>query len=123
MNYTGLSPTMLKRVNELYALLKERTWTKEELAQHFNINERTVREMVAELGKRQPVIAVSDNTGYRLAQKMKDYDDVKHAWAEIDSRIEELEKRKKPLIRFIEKADEMKHAQYLRAVAEINKGV
>lgn len=101
------TPTaMSKRCNELYEMLKTRsTFTKQEIAGHFKVSVRSAREMVSTIAKRRPIIATSNKRGYRLASQSGDYLDAKHQWAEIDSRIAELEARKLPLIRFCEKVE------------------
>ena len=54
------------------------------------------------LATKKPIISNSTGAGYKLARAVEDIDEVKHTWKEIDSRIEELNKRKKPLIEFCE---------------------
>lgn len=92
------------RLNELYLMLRARTYTKPEIMAHFGVSERTAREMISLVSKRAPVIATSDNSGYRIAKSAADLEAVLHSWKEIDSRQRELEERKKPLIKFYEKA-------------------
>ena len=101
-----LSAALRGRLNELYRLLKTRRMSKAELMVHFNTGERQIRDMVALLAKKKPVVSVSSGKGYAVARRVHDYDDVRHAWQEIDSRIAELEERKKPLIDFCEKVRE-----------------
>ena len=91
------------RLNELYSMLKERNYKKAEIMLHFGVGERTAREMISIVSKRAPVIATSDNSGYRIARTAEDLEEVIHSWNEIDSRQKELEERKKPLIKFYEK--------------------
>lgn len=104
--------TMLERQrgNELYHYLRraQRLVTKEELCgvlgwKYNKSNERRVRELISLLAKRVPIIATSNDKGYKLALTPQDLDAVKHQWSELDSRIEELAERRKPLIRFYEK--------------------
>lgn len=66
-------------------------------------NERRVRDVIALLATKKPIISTSDNRGYKLAQLKEDVEEVEHTWKEIDKRIAELENRKKPLIEFYEK--------------------
>lgn len=91
------------RLNELYILLKQRNYKKIEIMEYFGVGERTAREMISIVSKRAPVIATSDNSGYRIARTAEDLEEVIHSWKEIDSRQKELEERKKPLIKFYEK--------------------
>lgn len=102
-----ITQNMKQKVNLLYEYMKGRMdfVTKEEIGDFLGIkNERSVRDVIAVLSTKKPIIAVSDNKGYKLARTTKDLDLVKQAWLEIDSRQEELEKRKQPLIDFFEKA-------------------
>ena len=98
-----MSETTRARLNELYSMLKERNYKKAEIMLHFGVSERTAREMISIVSKRAPVIATSDNSGYRIARTAEDLEEVIHSWNEIDSRQKELEERKKPLIKFYEK--------------------
>ena len=91
------------RLNELYLMLKQRNYKKVEIMLHFGVTERTAREMISNISKKSPVIATSDNSGYRIARTAEDLEEVIHSWKEIDSRQDELEERKQPLIRFYEK--------------------
>lgn len=84
--------------------------TKEEIAIIIGVkNERSARDVISALAKKVPIIATSDAKGYWMARTTEDIEFVKHVWMEIDSRIEELEARKKPLIAFYEKAKEVRN--------------
>lgn len=105
-----LTPKTRSRCRELYNTFKVRPLTKQEVAKMLGTCERTAREMVSEVAKHAPIISTSDTKGYKLATKLCDYEDAKHAWAEIDSRIAELEARKKPLIKFCEKCEQIQRS-------------
>lgn len=97
---------MKEKARVLYQYMKEHPEpiSKETICQICGVNnERSAREIIAVIAERRPIIATSDCKGYRLALTESDLSDVEHSWAEIDSRIEELEKRKKPLIDFYDK--------------------
>ena len=65
--------------------------------------DRQIRDIVSSLSQEHPIISHSHtNKGYRLASTLEDLDEVQHSWKWIDSMIEELEKRKQPLIKFHE---------------------
>ena len=103
-----VTANMKDKVNRLYTFMKERQEfvTKEEIGEFLGIaNERSVRDVIAVLSTKKPIISTSDNRGYKLARTMKDMELVRQAWMEIDSRQNELEKRKQPLIVFLEKAE------------------
>lgn len=90
-----------------YLKANERFVEKEELQAVIGCsNERTVRDVIAYVALYYPIIANSAQSGYKLARRLSDVDAVRHTWAELSSRQEELEKRMKPLIRFYEKARE-----------------
>lgn len=96
---------MKEKANAVFLILKRGGfWTKQQIGEILGIkNERSVRDIISLLSKRVPIISTSDNKGYALAMSGKDLEDVIHTWKEIDSRIAELEERKKPLIKFYEK--------------------
>lgn len=98
---------MQTKCNEMYRMFRtEQVFTKQQFSKHFNVSERTAREMVSTVAKSHPIIATSDKRGYRLARRMSDYEDAQHQLAEINSRIKELQSRKKPLERFCELVEE-----------------
>ena len=100
---------MQEKARLIYDYLKanDRYVEKEELARVIGVHdERTVRDVITYIANSAPIIANSKQRGYKLARKMSDVEAVRHTWAELSSRQEELEKRMKPLIRFYEKARE-----------------
>lgn len=102
-----VTTNMKEKVNRLYTFMKAKQdfVTKEEIGEFLGItNERSVRDVIAVLSTKKPIISTSDNKGYKLARTTKDIDLVRQAWMEIDSRQAELEKRKQPLIEFFDKA-------------------
>lgn len=104
-----LPPEKIRKLNELCVFLTGTYRTKAEIQSEFGItNERTARELVSMIAKRRPVVATSDNRGYKVAKYLSEADEVEHSLNEIQSRIDELEERKAPLIRFLEKAKEIK---------------
>ena len=101
-----VTENMAEKANALYRLLKSANeyLTKEEIGEALGIkNERSVRDVVALLATRRPIISHSGNKGYKLALTEADKDEVRRCWAELSSRMEELEKRIQPLIVFLEK--------------------
>lgn len=62
--------------------------------------DRQLRELISLIAKKVPVVATSDQRGYFIAKTKDDVEAVEHQWAEISSRIEELQKRIKPLEEF-----------------------
>ena len=101
-----ITDNMKQKCNDFWRYMKSKNdyVTKAELMSHFNIkNERTVRDVISTLASRVPIISTSDCKGYKLATSESDLELVIHSWQELDSRIEELEKRRKPLIQFYEK--------------------
>ncbi len=101
-----ITDNMKQKVNKCYLYLKSigRYSTKEEIGEHLGVNsEREVRDILSVLATRKCIISTSSSKGYKLAQTIEDLEDVIHAWKEMDSRIEQLQERKKPLIAFYEK--------------------
>ena len=64
--------------------------------------DRQLRDLLSMIGKKVPLIATSDQKGYKIAKTKKDLEEVKHQWKELDSRIENLKERVTPLIKFYE---------------------
>ena len=104
MNVKPVTENMKQKCIKLYNYMKDnnRYCTKQELMALFNTGERQVRDIISTLSQQSPIIATSDKKGYKLAYKVTDLDDVEHTLAELDSRIEELEKKKKPLLQWRE---------------------
>lgn len=93
--------------NKLYRfLMNNETVTKEEMLDFLGWDkskDRQLRDLLSLIGKKLPLIATSDQKGYKIAKTKKDLEEVAHQWREFDSRIAQLEERKKPLIEFYEK--------------------
>lgn len=93
--------------NKLYNFLRtSETVTKEEMLLHLGwdkTKDRQLRDLLSMIGKKKPLIATSDQKGYKIAKTQKDLKAVEHQWRELDSRIEQLNERRKPLIEFYEK--------------------
>lgn len=67
-------------------------------------HDRQIRDIISHISKTHPIVSMSSTSdGYKLAETLNDLGDVKHAMAEIDSRIEELAKRKQTLRNFVVK--------------------
>lgn len=99
-----LTKEMMDRLNELYKKLRQRFYTKEELMVEYKTGERQIRMMITEISHRAPIISTSGtNDGYKVAISASELELVENTWAELSSRIEELEKRCRPLIEFREK--------------------
>lgn len=105
-----ITPNMKEKANALYKYMYKaypRYCSKEELAEVIGCkNERSVRDVIALLSTRTAVISNSTQSGYKLAITLSDVEEARHTWAELSSRMEELEKRIKPIIKFIDKAKE-----------------
>ena len=101
-----LTDNIKDKANKLYIYLKQigRYATKEEIGEYLGVrNERSVRDIIALLATKKPIIAHSGVKGYKLAQTEEDMEEVERTWAELSSRMEELERRTAPLIAFREK--------------------
>ena len=93
--------------NKLYRLLMAYdVVTKEERLAELGWDskkDRQLRDLLSMIGKKRPLISTSDSKGYKMAKTKADLEEVKHQWKELDSRIEQLKERRKPLIDFYEK--------------------
>ena len=105
-----ITDNMKDKANALYNIMKDGKWhTKDELGLRLGIkNERSVRDVISTLSKRRPIISTSDGKGYKMALYVKDMEEVKHARAELDSRIAELTERRQCLDEFYNQAEAMK---------------
>ena len=89
--------------NSIARLLKERTYTKEELIKIFGISERKIRDIVSEIAKRRPIISISSGKGYKWASNsLDDYKAALRQWQENDSRARQITSRNEPLIKHLE---------------------
>lgn len=101
-----ITNNMKEKANKLYLYLKDigRYATKEEIGCYLGVkNERSVRDIIAVLATKKPIISNSSGKGYKLATSTEDLEEVEHTWAELSSRVEELQNRMKPLIAFRDK--------------------
>ena len=101
-----ITDNMKDKANKLFIFLKNigRYATKEEIGEHLGVkDERVVRDIISLLATKKCIISTSSSKGYKLAQTIEDLDEVCHAWSEMDSRIAQLEARRKPMIEFYEK--------------------
>ena len=64
--------------------------------------DRQLRDLLSMIAKKKPLIATSDQKGYKIAKTKQDLYAVEHEWKELDSRINNLDERRKPLIKFYE---------------------
>lgn len=95
-----LTPKESKKKGEAKEILTERTslfW----ISQLLNVKKRTARQIIAEVAHKEPVISLSTQKGYRIARTEADVEDALHMVKDLDSRILQLEKRKKPLLKFV----------------------
>lgn len=101
----SITQNLKERVNTLYLTVKDgHPFTKEEVCQICGVgSERQAREIISTLATIKPIISTSDSKGYRMAVSQNDIEDARHCWAELSSRMEEIEKRILPLIKFCEK--------------------
>lgn len=102
-----------KKMMLMYLL--ERKYTKQELSDLYNINQRNVRQNIKELSEEYPVISHSKAKGYRISNVYRllkenntnhidsEIEEIEHCINELNSRINELHKRKIPLLKALEK--------------------
>lgn len=65
--------------------------------------DRQLRDLLSMIGKKVPLIATSDQRGYKIAKTKADLEEACHQWKELSSRIENLRERIIPLAKFYEK--------------------
>lgn len=84
-----------------------RIFLREQLVLHFDLDDRTIRNKVAELANYVPVLSLSDKKGYRvlsfdentpIEELMKMSEELQHQINEFKSRIDNLKARMKPLV-------------------------
>lgn len=99
-----ITDNMKERCNKLYVYMKSGvTVAKDDVCIICRVkSERQARDIISTLAARRPIITTSAGKGYRLALNENDIVDVAHSWAELSSRIEELEKRIAPLKKFMQ---------------------
>ena len=89
--------------NSIARLIRERTYTKQELSKMFGISERKIRDLISEIAKRRPVISISSGKGYKWASNsLDDCKAVLRQWRENDSRARQITSRNEPLIKHLE---------------------
>jgi biotin operon repressor len=89
--------------NQLYFYLLQQNdfVSKEQIGEVLGIkNERSVRDIIALLSTKKPIISHSGNKGYLLAKRKEDLENVERTWAELSKRIREMQARIEPLIKF-----------------------
>ena len=103
----SVTDNIKERVNTLYLYMKSiypTPITKEKVCEVCGVKStRQARDILSVLAQRKPLISTSDSKGYRLALTKDDLEEVEHTWAELSSRVEELNKRIEPLIKFRDK--------------------
>lgn len=97
-----LSEAKKQQLNAVYRFMASNEIVKKsQLQKVFNLDERTVRDYIANIAKRVPVISLSSSNGYIIARQSKDLEKVFHARKELASRRFEIIQREKPQIEFI----------------------
>ena len=101
-----ITDNIKQKANALYEYLltQDDYVSKEQIGAYLGIkNERSVRDVISLLATKRPIISHSSNKGYKLARHKSDLDEVQRCWAELSSRMEEIEKRIYPLMKFYDK--------------------
>lgn len=99
-----ITEQLKQRVNNLYLYMKSIypvSITKEKVCEVCGVKStRQARDILSVLAQKKPILSTSDSKGYRLALTKDDLEEVEHTWAELSSRVEELNKRIETLIKF-----------------------
>lgn len=96
-------------------LFSDTPLTKEEIGEKLNItSDRTIRDTIAVCSMHYPILATSNQKGYRRAKDIndlsieeleKEMEEVKHQLEEHKSRIACLKKKMKPLVAWLKVAE------------------
>lgn len=107
-----LKPQEIEKCGIARKLLQQGSIDKMELAEKLGFEgaksgvERKAREVISMVAQYYPVISLSGDKGYRIANKdysnIKDVVDALHQLKDFGSRMLELEKRCKPLEKYLE---------------------
>ena len=93
--------------NKLYKYLMQNDFvTKEQMLAHLGWDkskDRQLRDLLSLIGQKVPLISISSDKGYKIAKTKDDLELVEHSWAELSSRVEVLNSRITPLIKFRDK--------------------
>lgn len=93
--------------NKLYKFLVHNdVVTKDEMLTHLGWDkskDRQLRELLSLIGQKVPLISMSSDRGYKIAKTKADLELVEHSWAELSSRVEVLNSRITPLVKFRDK--------------------
>lgn len=107
MSYKQRKEKVEKKYKEIISDLKKGRCTKQELAKKYNLYERSIRRIIAEISYYFPVISFSSEKGYYIptvdenTNTKEILEDLKHTLNEHQSRVNELKRKMKPLIAMI----------------------
>ena len=91
--------------------------TKAELMEKLNCGDRVLRRTIAECSCYYPILALSNQTGYRRVRDIetltdeelkKEYEEVEHQIEEYKSRIDCLRKKQHTLIKWVKMAEKLR---------------
>ena len=114
MSYKQRKEKVEKKYKDIISDLKKGRCTKEELSVKYDLDERTIRRIIAEISYYFPVVSFSSTKGYYIptldenANTKEISEDLQHTINEHQSRVNELKRKMKPLIATI-KAMEKKN--------------
>lgn len=103
-------PTISKfeeRCKRVFYWLQVRDYvTKPQIAEflgwQYPKTDRQIRDIISSISQKHPIVSTSDtNKGFKLAKDPSDIELVKHSFNELNSRIDEMNKRKRPLMNFL----------------------
>lgn len=111
MSYKQRKEKVEKKYKDIISDLKKGRCTKEELSVKYNLDERTIRRIIAEISCYFPVISFSSAKGYYIhtpdenANTKEILEDLQHTLNEHLSRVNELKRKMKPLIATIKEME------------------
>lgn len=111
MSYKQRKEKIEKKYESIISDLKKGRCTKEELSVKYNLDERTIRRIIAEISCYFPVVSFSSTKGYYIpivdenTNTNEILEDLQHALNEHMSRVNELKRKMKPLIATIKEME------------------
>lgn len=100
--------TTKQKLKTIFRAYPNQQLEKEYLINTLQVSERQVRHLISELAFEEPIIALSCDNGYSLANDDTSLDILEHQIADLNSRIKILKQRKRPLMKLWKKVKNIK---------------
>ena len=83
--------------------------TKEYLCNVLGVSERKIRDLISQIASEMPIISLSTQKGYYLANEETCVEDLEHQINDLNSRIKFLKARKKPLFKLWQQTNKLEN--------------